>query len=1793
MSETLLGVLRSRFGLSIDPDSNPGKILDTLTPLHPFDDTKFDGTASVSNLAFVPSSEGLSVRAAHANDGKDANNMLVWQIPDQNAEFTLIRAPGGDPLRVERVEVVLLHVTLPLPGLHPAQLGQDGMPQQAGKDPVRLVLPPLVLAITETSANLAPAQLGGGGLEVTMQPPLALIGLGTVLGFGFDQAILKLDGPEEPHIQVPSAQIYISPPGIQALQIHGSADNLLIGLGASSGGITGDLTLAQDQGAVTPAKPSFVEHLVAHLRLERSSVVLLELSGQVNIRDAVAQHVGGLDGVEGPDGVDFTLGLTLYQDWQVGLKLTAAPGQGFLWRTHSDGHSKPRDTLGAYTTFGPLLNSGLSNASSGGEIVDLALDIGLAAGMGVAGIIHAPSVTLYGAELVVRQKADGGTELLLFFEVEAEVTVQAAVIETTQPIKIRQKAIGLRLNFGADPGSPVLFPVFDTARGYDLDLSDPGLFKVRPDFLADILQPERTRMSHGSPLNLEIDLAPRLDLGVVKVDKTSVRIPIDEIGSQPSLTGLGVSLDVPGLLSGSGYLQITRGGFAGKLDASLAQLGLRVSAGLALSQIPLDKNPPDAVGFVAAIEVDFPLPIPFGTSGLGLMGVLGLFGMHYQRNMDPNESVLQWYVRADGKLTEVLPDFWAPQLKHWAFGVGAKLGTMEGGFLLNLKGALVIEAPGPQVLIFMNASLLSLPPVLEHANNLGAILAVIQISPDLFSIGMAINYSIEPLLEISIPVQASFSRKDIDNWNIYLGTFANRATVKFLFTMRAAGYLMIQGKPIEEQDFPLKPHGAYTLAAGLKAAIIWGPEPIGLYLEVAATIDVAISFKPFMIIGKLGLSGSLHLFIVSIEVSTDAEVKIISPSSEAEAEQTSPPFYISGEVCGEVDFLLTSVQGCVKLELGVEPKSLPPAEPLVRAVSLHSRTPALLVGSGSDRPVDGSLGDAKNLDHPVVPEKPVPIVPIDAIPVIQFEMRPAVDPDLKFLGQPVLEKLPQGDWVRRGGRFYRYTLKSIELSADRAAVNPPVGPGEVKNVWWDRDPGPGGDNDVQLALFNWLPDPTPSAAEHSGQLDTLVQRRWGNLCQPIAPAASVLWTFLRSTFGPARSGWNLEGIPWTDPPGTVRFADPPHRLLVTEPWRTGNFMADTLVSILPAHVDGGLILSGGRGLLAPFPSSRNSDPKGDGVPARVEGSLEFTALFNLARPSGIKSLPDSLRFEIGLSVSVRVLLIMNKFVRELSRLVIQFLDAFGNPVGPQISLNQDNLQLVKQPADFPKEWLDPNGPWAADMSTLAGQPSDPNWLTALFTTRDLPPGAAMFELGQIGGTADIPLWGILAIETLSQAEVARVDIDEETRRPGRSLIPGALGVDASLQALLLPDTIYTLKVSYTVEVTDADENGNARKDGIDPGTRRDQSFTFQTDNVPPTRLDPWVMATDPGPDESFVFYRDPIRILFSTNATRKLFKSYGKDLFAVARAASGHHPAGKAGLFDPSKVSLVNTIQPVLGLKAQVFTPWESAARQVLADLAQNDPECIPEMIIETPRHEITFLTLDLDPLTNYILDITTDPDGVEQPNPLFRRRFSTSRYPTMQAMAEEVDKATLQHRFLEDIAALAKLSGDHPMGEPPETSVRVGDLEFENALRSVGWGDFAPARQPQVTVIWQASGGTFQPVAVLIVTPEPLWRWRDLPAEIKDVNNVRRYRLKPTKLLEVVETPPGTPLVNRLVFSPGGGRTLVLLNPGARGGQLHLDLHRIHMDLRRIDDHLFEQEATTESATLVDIGLKTAPWEE
>lgn len=1763
--DTLLQIVKDRFGLAVDSDSDGGQILESLRPKPPFGAADLSGKADVSSLTLSPKpGGGVTVRAA------DPGDALVLGVPVGEVDFTIEPALDGSSVAVG---MTLVAPKLRIPGLRPARaVDAETLEAMPGVDDVRLVLPRLLLLVTarqgvpDAEAGFAPSHDAAGALEAVMEPQHAFIGPSTVLGLHMPQATLNLDDPAGAVLAFPEVEVFVAPPGMPALAARGNGAGLTLDF-RPDGGLSGDVSVAAVGDPMR--RPRFLKNVAIRIRLNRSSLVLAEVLGDVALGAEITAFLGTpLD--EGPDTIRYRLSLALAdgwnpvdQDaWRAALALTAAGGDGFLWRSlRGEPHARnlPRDTLGAYAVFTPLLQPAVPGAGSSGY-VDLATSAVLVGALAGSAWITAQQVTLHGGRLVAAKTALGETEGLLFFDLETEFSIDVhiggtSLVKSRHPFRVRQKAVGLRLAFGG--GSPDLKPVFDPMQGFNLDLSDPGSFDI-PAPLGNFLQPDKPRMARENPLNLEIDLQPKADLGIVTIDRASVRVPLDG-GGVPTLTALGAHVDV-GLLQGGGSLELLPNGFKGTFDASFgAPFDIRAAAVLELE---------DAAGGPVSVrlgfDVEWPVPIPLVNSGIGLFGILGVLAVRRRRDVGPGKTALDWYVEADGN---PIGGKWVAYPEGWALGIGAVLGTLEGGTLVNTKGLLMLELPGPRFLLMMKADILTRRPKRQGLEGLGRLLAIMEISEHSLMIGIVAEYRVPFLIEVRAPAEAYFDFDHTSDWRLDVGKLDGlMASVRFMSSIRADGYLMIHGSDIA--GFPPKPLPGPAVATGIRAALTWGPQDIGLYMKVAASADVGISFKPPLLTGTLRLDGELHLFIVSIGVTAEGSFTI-----------TENDFYVRAHVEGRVRFFWFPVKGGVTLELGNKAIGRPAAEPMIRALSLHARSRALLPGSGTSGPIDGSFGDA------ATDGGTGPTVPIDAIPVLQFEMRPFVEDGCTFGGEPIRQQLAPKAWARCGQRLVRYRIKSIAVSATDAAGTPhavPFDAGEQPHVWWTRSAGTNGqgtrqDESAQLALLNWTPDPTPAAALRTIQRTLTVKRNWGDVCTPVARPAAVLWTFGSKSTGPSATGWTLEGTAWPDKPATLRSVPVWSEMTVTEPWRSGAPLPDALVDVEP-----GFVLAGTdpmqRVLAAPLTTPE--------LRPRVPGDPDFDALaaaFGLPR---LETLPDALRLDTDGIRRLRALVFV---VRETGRIVLRARGAAGEDLGFEIAV-EDFGGEIGALADLPEEWRDPGGPWLDEVAALfsAGMPTLMARRSALVLFEvDLPENTATVDLGMVDNPPDHPgRWGLLVAEATTEAEFRRHSFDQTTQSEKRKVVDGALGADESKRALLKPNSAYAVAVTYAVDTADTDPNGNAVPGTVVEGkVDMTQTFRFRTDAAPPNRLEPFVLATSPAEGEDGVFYADPIRLVLASQAVRRLYKAYGAELYASVKAASGNHPRGNA--FDPALLEFSLSAAGPLAVPAQAVTPFGAMLAEAITDRdagGQKLLDCLPFDVVATDPHELVPIDLKLEPVTGYVMDLVIR-DGAgrrmfdDPSHPSLRRSFTTSRYRNHEAFAADVRQTPVRHAYMADPAALAGLG----LGGAAGAVVPVAELDFETALRTAGWADLTRPTRPRVTVIWTGSDADPQPFGVMLEATEPFWRSRGLPEEVT-ADDVKSYRLEPRLWLELRED-GAAPVAARILRSTGGARVLAVLAPGSRGRQLRLALRRIHHPL-------FEGNTDQVDAAALDVALNAAPWE-
>src|SRR5262249_12507105 len=143
---------------------------------------------------------------------------------------------------------------------------------------VKITLPRLKFRLVQGSGNMDPLtatllSAGASGLDdpgdiavaelIRMDPPYAFVGPSQVVGFGFRSGTLDLSDQSTPPdvlsqfgfdeswtgLYLPEIRLFVAPNGARDFAVDAGVENLLIGIGASSG-VTGDFSLqVLDQGA--------------------------------------------------------------------------------------------------------------------------------------------------------------------------------------------------------------------------------------------------------------------------------------------------------------------------------------------------------------------------------------------------------------------------------------------------------------------------------------------------------------------------------------------------------------------------------------------------------------------------------------------------------------------------------------------------------------------------------------------------------------------------------------------------------------------------------------------------------------------------------------------------------------------------------------------------------------------------------------------------------------------------------------------------------------------------------------------------------------------------------------------------------------------------------------------------------------------------------------------------------------------------------------------------------------------------------------------------------------------------------------------------------------------------------------------------------------------------------------------------------------------------------------------------------------------------------------------------------
>ena len=149
-----------------------------------------------------------------------------------------------------------------------------------------------------------------------------------------------------------------------------------------------------------------------------------------------------------------------------------------------------------------------------------------------------------------------------------------------------------------------------------------------------------------------------------------------------------------------------RSGFKGAFDLTIVPVNIRASAVLAV-----ESTPDGITGVLIGADVEFPVPILLGNSGLGIYGFMGGVGVNYARNEPHGPCRCRRSTGCQAQFATARrrhgPDRLELTPGAYAFAAGMLVGTVDGGFTVHLKGIVLIEVPGPRLLLIMKADVLS------------------------------------------------------------------------------------------------------------------------------------------------------------------------------------------------------------------------------------------------------------------------------------------------------------------------------------------------------------------------------------------------------------------------------------------------------------------------------------------------------------------------------------------------------------------------------------------------------------------------------------------------------------------------------------------------------------------------------------------------------------------------------------------------------------------------------------------------------------------------------------------------------------------------------------------------------------------------------------------------------------------------------------------------------------------------------------------------------------------------------
>ncbi|MGF9649218.1 hypothetical protein AAIH32_14680 [Pseudarthrobacter oxydans] len=1272
----------------------------------------------------------------------------------------------------------------------------------------------------------------------------------------------------------------------------------------------------------------------------------------------------------------------------------------------------------------------------------------LVAASGLSAFLDDGSMTLHTVEIDAGLAA-AGTRLTLRVDYSVDVLVKpiglgfmSIGMKPQVPMRLRYRNVRLLVDF-AQSGMDRFHLSFGEA---DIGVEDPGGWQIKsPGTASDLFDVLGTRSGHGSQW-FEIDLRFALDLGPVSVSGATVRVTLGPNGAlKPEVRGLDAALTMPGLFQAEGKASLADSRLDLALAAKIIPLNVAGFARLSYEDCGLGVNK-----LVFALGVDLPGPIPLATSGLGLYGLGGIFGVNAEL---PAVPLGQDPVEFQFTIDPLNPAKYACAPGDSVFGLGAVVGTAPDlGYTFSARAVIVISVPEVSLRASLDGKVLAQRAEMGNFGTPPApglsFIGLLAVGPDGVTIALRGHYEIPVLFTIDVPFGAHFPAKGpARDWYVRLGSDGaldrtspgpiQARILPDILDVGAWAYLMVQGNGIPSLGGdPAMSLSGFAIGFGAGFTAKYGNPLVNL--ELSASAIIGIGTNPFFLAGKGHLSGSLNLGPVSIGASAEIMLQVGPALEDA---------WVKFEVCGEVDLFFFSLAGCVEIEIGEKSVAIPPPTewPLASvALSDHRYT---------------KVGDALRADG-IPTAASIPIAWPDVIPILQFTNGPAnalaAGP---FMDKLVWDASAVGNGVVGNERLsYTYGLTSVTLTAiDPETLAETAVDGPLEAAWQESKTGQTGQPGArELALLTWETTLWTRKLADGGVHDPndpipAVGRR----CREVYSAAPG-WALgsLGRRHGPGE-GWRLPAEVVQVPFGSS------FDVQVAARWWE-RLLDESTLALLPYQFP--LQLGGPAAFPAPLQTM----------------TKDFTGGFRLPHVVGI---PQDIEDPDG--------------IHSIGELPITVTLTFEEPLhNPFLA-----LLLPKWPRDYADRRLDvrllgPNG--TSEFPVEGDEEGTGDNFVRTFSEQGGP------YLGvRLSYSAAL---AVLVLGVRGVAEAARIAAAGATAAAGASAqVAGTKAATVVPRPMLAPNTIYRIDVTVTGEGRRAeagttappvahtdrywfrtpDMRGPAPSAGLqylqttaDAARLHYDRFVaspakrLRTDRFDPAYLERYILSWTPADKAGHWFLKDPVAVQMEVNHVPDLAAAYDHDTRLCVRRTDptkGNPDPFEVQEFPAGNLwqAAVSLLQPEADLHLHALTSAPGACRYPAPGASLGGrPELQP-----LSQYDL-FLAFPF-------LDIGGGGQvgGAEIPGVV----FSTSRYTGP-----------------EELLATLGFGSGGGLGLHGDLEVRPGrvsagdtmaDGALEQALTWLGLGRRPAARKPRSTGLWCRAGEGWALHGVLLEAPEPIHR--------------------------------------------------------------------------------------------------------